>query len=175
MSVKTEKETTTSTNQEVETRSVTIYSTQSKSSQTIETSASTWGELRSELSGTKNVRAVVRETRNSLEGASSKLPNNDFTLFLYPERVKSGNEELLQKKSKRISKIPKIASTALEASEWENLKLQEAIADTLSELKVEYNSALDELKLKDVDLSSISKEDQEMAKEAAAIAAELRM
>jgi len=55
------------------------------------------------------------------------------------------------------------------------LKLQEAIADTLSELKVEYNSALDELKLKDVDLSSISKEDQEMAKEAAAIAAELRM
>jgi len=108
MSVKTEKETTTSTNQEVETRSVTIYSTQSKSSQTIETSASTWGELRSELSGTKNVRAVVRETRNSLEGASSKLPNNDFTLFLYPERVKSGNEELLQKKVKEFLRFLKL-------------------------------------------------------------------
>ena len=47
MSAKTKTTATTSNEEMVATRKVTIYSTQAKSSQTIETSAQTWGALKS--------------------------------------------------------------------------------------------------------------------------------
>jgi len=99
MSAKT-KTTAATSSTEGATRTVTIYSTQAKSSQTIETSAKTWGELKSEMPNTGNVRAVIRETRNTLGSSSTELPNQDFTLFMYPERVKSGNEETIAVKKK---------------------------------------------------------------------------
>lgn len=100
MSAKTKTTAATSNTEGAATRTVTIYSTQSKSSQTIETSAKTWGELKAEMPSTGNVRAVIRETRNTLESSSTQLPDQDFTLFMYPQRVKSGDEETIAVKKK---------------------------------------------------------------------------
>lgn len=75
-------------------RTVTVYSTQGRGeSQVIETDASTWGELKSQIDfSTGNVKAVVRENRTTLEANDAMLPNQDCTVFLYPSKVKSGQD-----------------------------------------------------------------------------------
>ena len=75
MTTKTKGVKTEST--ETTTRKVTVWSTQERSTQTIETSAKTWGELKNELSNVGNTRAVIRETRNTLESGQAQLPNQD--------------------------------------------------------------------------------------------------
>lgn len=64
--------------------------------QTIETSAGTWGELKEEISETlsqfKNVKAVVGETKTTLESKGAHLPTTDFSLYIWPEKTKSGND-----------------------------------------------------------------------------------
>jgi len=112
---------TTETN--TETRKVTIWSTQERATQTIETSAKTWGELKKELSNVGNTRAVIRETSNTLESGGAKLPDQDFTLFLYPvaqvEGYKQEFSELMDSlrpsKAKELSKADQ--KLALEAAE----------------------------------------------------------
>jgi len=82
------------------TRPVTVYSTQGRGqSQTIETDAKTWGELRPKIEfNTSNVRAVVRENRTSLEANDAVLPEEEHTIFLYPTKVKSGAGTAIQDK-----------------------------------------------------------------------------
>jgi len=82
------------------TRTVTIYSTQGRGqSQTIETDAKTWGELRPKIEfNTSNVRAVVRENRTTLEANDAVLPEEEHTIFLYPTKVKSGAGTAIQDK-----------------------------------------------------------------------------
>ena len=167
MSTQTKKGTKSSDATSVETRKITIYSTQAKSSQTIETSASTWGELKGELSDVGNVRAVVRETRNSLDTPSSKLPDQDFTLFMYPERVKSGNDEVQVAVKKKTVKVHKVKE-----AEWDSTADKE-VEDTLEEYKTEFNALIDSVIPKGITLPS--KEELELEKEAMEIAAEMGM
>ena len=74
-------------------RKITIYSTKTKATQEITTPVNTWGELKplvnSEM-GVGNAKCMIRETRNTLENNEAQLPTGDFTVFVYPEKVKSG-------------------------------------------------------------------------------------
>ena len=78
-------------------RKITIYSTKTKATQEITTPVTTWGELKplvnSEM-GVSNAKCMVRETRNTLENNEAVLPTGDFIVFVYPEKVKSGNEKI---------------------------------------------------------------------------------
>ena len=84
------------------TRSVKLKVTTQKDLIKAESSARTFGELKSELSNVKwdGMRVVVRETKNTLQDDGALLPAGDFVLFLVPEKVKSG---MGKKKLKNIA------------------------------------------------------------------------
>tara|TARA_R110002126_G_scaffold47605_3_gene133359 strand:+ start:8447 stop:8683 length:237 start_codon:yes stop_codon:yes gene_type:complete len=73
-------------------RKVTVVSTQANDRQEVQTSATTWGELKGEISSMINgdMKVTVRETRVNLEHEDAELPAGDFTIFLFPNKVKSG-------------------------------------------------------------------------------------
>jgi hypothetical protein len=77
-------------------RTIRVISTQSDRAQSIESSASTWGELQSALSGiisnVNDMKAIVRETRVSLESPEAQLPEGNFTVILSMKKIASGNE-----------------------------------------------------------------------------------
>lgn len=79
---------------QVASRIVTVYSTLGNNSSTVNSTAGTWGELQSELAANRvnydNMKTVVGETQNTLESPDAILPNEPFTLFLFPNKVKSG-------------------------------------------------------------------------------------
>lgn len=79
---------------EVTPRLVKVYSTVGQNKQEIRSSAGTWDGLRSELNRHDvkhtDMKAVIGETNVSLEIGDAILPTTDFTLFLVPEKVKSG-------------------------------------------------------------------------------------
>lgn len=76
------------------TRRITVYNTAGGNERTIETAAVTYGELQSDLIRAnvrfENLQAVVGETQNILGSTQSILPSEDFTLFFFPQKVKSG-------------------------------------------------------------------------------------
>lgn len=74
---------------------ITIFSTKGQKKSVIESSATTWGELKKELADanipTWGMRAIIGENKNTLESSVAVLPVDfDFTLFLSPIKVKSG-------------------------------------------------------------------------------------
>lgn len=73
---------------------VTVFSTKGKKRSTVETTAQTWGELKTVLSAkgieTSGMKSIIGETQLSLESAKAVLPDYDFVLFLSPVKVKSG-------------------------------------------------------------------------------------
>ena len=77
-------------------RTIRVISTQSDRAQSVESSASTWGELQSALSGiisnVNDMKAIVRETRVSLESSEAQLPEGNFTVILSMKKIASGNE-----------------------------------------------------------------------------------
>ena len=56
------------------------------------TSAVTYADLKAEIDlNFEDKKVIIRETRNTLESDAAILPEGDFTLFVYPTRVKSGH------------------------------------------------------------------------------------
>lgn len=77
---------------------VTVY-TGTGSSKVINTEAVKWGQLIDDLSrnaisyNSGGMKAVIGETEVTLESNDAVLPTGNFTLFLLPQKVKSGFEE----------------------------------------------------------------------------------
>lgn len=73
-------------------RKVTVVSTQANDRREFQSEATTWGQLKREISSmiTGDMKATVRETRVDLEHEEAQLPTGDFTIFLFPNKVKSG-------------------------------------------------------------------------------------
>lgn len=73
-------------------RKVTVVSTQANERNEINSDATTWGALRNEISHlmTGEMKVTVRETRVDLSHEEAELPTGDFTIFLFPSKVKSG-------------------------------------------------------------------------------------
>lgn len=87
---------------------VTIITT-SGSKSTVNTSASTWGELRSDLGRagieSNGMKALIKESKLTLDVADAQLPGEDFTLFLFPGKVKSGIDEDVAREIERVKGI----------------------------------------------------------------------
>ena len=75
-------------------RIVTVYSTSGKTNVKIESGASTFGELTPQLRengfNLDGMKAVVGETKVTLEADGAVLPEGEFKLFLMPLKTKSG-------------------------------------------------------------------------------------
>lgn len=74
-------------------RKITIISTKNAKMNTVETAASTWGELREELQGQydfSSLKAVDGLTKMSYESLDAVLPEGDTRIFLRPTKTKSG-------------------------------------------------------------------------------------
>ena len=77
-------------------RNITIFSTRGSRRNTIQSDATTWGELQADLSDAEveysGFKAIVSSTQNTLESLEAQLPEGDFTLMLIPGKVKSGTD-----------------------------------------------------------------------------------
>lgn len=71
-------------------RVVTVFDTQTSGKRPHNSNATNWGQLRRELGVDSNMKAVLREGRQTLENNEAVLPTGDFTIFLFPNKVKSG-------------------------------------------------------------------------------------
>lgn len=75
-------------------RNVTVYSTSGKTNVKIESGATTFGELTPQLRengfNLDGMKAVVGETKVTLEADGAVLPDGEFKLFLMPLKTKSG-------------------------------------------------------------------------------------
>jgi hypothetical protein len=77
-------------------RNIRVISSQTNSAKTIQSSATNWGDLKNELanhfSGVSDMKAIVRDTRVTLEAADAVLPTGDFTIILSMKKIASGTE-----------------------------------------------------------------------------------
>lgn len=82
---------------------ITIYQTKGQQTVKVETNASTWGELKRDLSANNveysGMKAIIGETKTVLELENAVLPKgltiagevtDNFTLFLSPAKQKAG-------------------------------------------------------------------------------------
>jgi len=77
-------------------RSITIVNTQSADQMsTYSSSANTWADLKKDLKkqgmSTEDMSAIIGETDQELKSELETIPEGEFTLFLSPQKVKSGN------------------------------------------------------------------------------------
>ncbi len=72
---------------------ITIFSTKGSQKRELVTNATTWGELKREISSLydmSNLQATENVNRTDLVSDTAVLPKGDFTLFLRPIKTKSG-------------------------------------------------------------------------------------
>ena len=78
-------------------RTIRVISSQSDRAKSVESAATTWGQLQSDLSShisdIGNMKAIVRETRVSLESPEAQLPESNFTVILSMKKIASGSNE----------------------------------------------------------------------------------
>jgi hypothetical protein len=74
-------------------RKITLFNANSQVRKEIMSSATTWGQLKSENSDfiSGNVKGIVRETKVTLDNEEATLPTTEFTLFIATKEIKSGN------------------------------------------------------------------------------------
>jgi len=74
-------------------RIINVWNQRDRTQQEVHTSAKTWGEFKDELEGEinfTNIRGVIRHSSNILEVDGALLPEESFSMFLFPQKVKSG-------------------------------------------------------------------------------------
>jgi hypothetical protein len=75
-------------------RTIRVISSQSDRAKSVESDATTWSQLQSDLSShisdIGNMKAIVRETRVSLESPEAQLPEGNFTVILSMKKIASG-------------------------------------------------------------------------------------
>jgi hypothetical protein len=75
-------------------REVKVISTQTQGLNRIQTAATNWGLLKQDIMAAgievNNMKAIVRGSTRDLEDNSDLIPEDEFTLFLTPSKVKSG-------------------------------------------------------------------------------------
>lgn len=75
-------------------KTITVVSTGSSKAKAIETGALNWGDLQKELTNNgvthSGMKAVIGKSKLNLESPDAILPDDSFTLFLFPTRTKSG-------------------------------------------------------------------------------------
>lgn len=75
-------------------RKIVVFSTKTNKSSSVMSDATTWGQLKDELSSVLNEEmvATIVETKNQLVSNDALLPEGEFKLVLTPAKTKSGGE-----------------------------------------------------------------------------------
>jgi hypothetical protein len=71
-------------------RKVTYFLTTNNEKKEIMSAASTWGDLKSQLGISADLKFVLKETRVTLESSEAILPNTEITIFGFAKKNKSG-------------------------------------------------------------------------------------
>lgn len=76
-------------------KKVLVLSSTLDGNKTVMTNATTWGQLKGDLASNgidaNGLKAVVQQTKHTLDQDGAELPGHDFTLVLTPGKIKSGN------------------------------------------------------------------------------------
>lgn len=120
-------------------RKVTLKLTTQKDLIKSESSARTYGELKSEMTDVKwdGMRVVVRETKNTLQDDAALLPAGDFVLFLVPEKVKSGGS----KDKKGLKKLKNVATAG-----YNDLRSHGSYLNNVKKAGLDLNGGVDTLR-----------------------------
>jgi hypothetical protein len=94
-------------------RKIIVFSTETNEKKELNSSATTWGELKRELRDNgldaSNMKGMTRTTKITLENDGAQLPAEEFTVFITPMKVKSGikasSKKTTKTSSKRTSKV----------------------------------------------------------------------
>lgn len=84
-------------------REVKIISSTRQGVKTLQSEATTFGQLKDSLSeygDLSQMTVVVKETRNSLQHDEAVLPEGNFTIYLSPKQIKAGASFLTPKEIK---------------------------------------------------------------------------
>lgn len=93
------------------TRRITVISTQKNDPKVYNSSASTWGELRSyieaDFGSLDNMKAVLKNgsAKTELESSSNALPSNDCVIMLTQTKIKAGFAAVANTAAATISAI----------------------------------------------------------------------
>lgn len=81
-------------------RTITVIGTTLTTPREYQTEATTWGQLKDlvtqDFGNVEGMKAVVKETRGTLERNDAILPEEDCTIFLTPAKIKAGNVDVVQ-------------------------------------------------------------------------------
>ena len=127
-------------------RTIRVISSQSDRAKSVESAATTWGQLQSDLSShisdIGNMKAIVRETRVSLESPEAQLPEGNFTVILSMKKIASGsNENGTRYTDSQIrelrTKLQNLFEDVLAGNVASNTTLSEDEEDDLDQLRAE--------------------------------------
>lgn len=125
----------------MENRQVTVITVKNQQQKvTFETTAEVWGDLLPEIAERgllpDSYRVVVKETKNSLESDQAVLPEDDFTLWIRPKKMKSASFRNMKGNFSSVEEAYESAVNALaEASDLQKRAFAK-IAECLPHLSV---------------------------------------
>lgn len=83
-------------------KTITVFNTLGQNAQEFQSEGNTWAEVKKELDELKipyaGMKAVIGETKHTLESANAIMPAENFSLFLMPIKTKSGSVPALDRK-----------------------------------------------------------------------------
>lgn len=113
-------------------RTITIFHSQTSKTQNIDTNVSKWGELQKLIEGNVSSKTcVLSGSKHVLAVDDALLPQEGFTVFVYPKESKGGatKKKVSKKPVKKASKTTKLkkkSSKSLGLSKKEEAKVASA-------------------------------------------------
>lgn len=90
----------------MEARKIIIFDSQTSMKKEIMSTATVWGDLKAEAEMSfENKKVVEKDTRVTLENDAAKLPEGEFTIYLFQEKSKYGNDDKNIKVLRKLRKI----------------------------------------------------------------------
>jgi len=90
-------------------RKITIVSTKIDGKKELNSSATTWGELKPELENNgisiSDMKVMEKVSKMTLDSDAAMLPTGDVILFLTPGKVKSGSDEITAHQEAMVAKL----------------------------------------------------------------------
>jgi len=90
----------------MEARKIIVFDSQTSMKKELISTATVWGDLKAESEMSfENKKVVVKETRVTLENDAAVLPEGEFTVYLFQEKSKYGNDDKDAKVLRKLRKI----------------------------------------------------------------------
>jgi hypothetical protein len=124
-------------------KNVKIYTSNTGDGKVITTEARTFGELKNDLQANgilfnnESMKAVIGETRTTLELDGAILPETDFGLFLFPKKTKSG---MAYTREECFEKVKTYRETNEGLEFFEGINVTRTSTDKLNEMIAEFEN-----------------------------------